>query len=81
MTYLIIKPLIFYCININFQCINFLKLKPTNFKNIKLYPYPKTFKSNMPLTFDKNGFFFFQVLGFNYKKNKTLRVYIDTIKC
>ena len=35
--------------------------------------------SNMPSTFDKNDFFF-QVLGFNYKKNSTLRVYIDAIK-
>ena len=74
-----IKPSTFYCININPQCIIFLKLKPKTFKNIKLCPYPKTFISNMRSTFDKNDFFF-QVLGFNYKKNKMLRVYIDTIK-
>ena len=35
--------------------------------------------SNMPSMFNKNNFFF-QVLGFNYKKNNTLRVYIDAIK-
>ena len=30
------KPLTFYCININPQCIIFLKLKPKTFKKYKI---------------------------------------------